>query len=562
MSEDIPTAIVHDRATRRRRISLIWAIPAVTILVAAWLAWDTMSKRGPRITIQFDAASGLQANQSRIRYRDVELGAVEKIALSPDRRHVMVTARMTREAEPLLTAKTSFWVVKPRFFAGAVSGLETLVSGSYIQLEPAGGDATPVTAFIGLEDPPVVRAAVPGTTFRLKTRRVGSLNPGSPILFRDMAVGEVLGWDIGEMAKEVIVHAFVRAPYDRYVHEKTLFWNASGAAIQLGGSGVKLELDSLRALVLGGVAFETPDKAAETPPAPEGTPFPLYADRQAAETAGFDRSLKFVSYFKGSVAGLAAGGAVTLHGLRIGGITEVSLRYDKVSDEIAAEVRYGVEPDRIALLQLPNGDDLDKMMADMVRRGLRTRLESASLVTGQKQLAMDVVANAPEAPYGKDGDAFIIPPLDGDTGDIAASAAALVARLHTIPFEQIGDNLNKTLAGANGTINDPKLRQAIAALAEAVNATQSLMSALNKGVDPLLKRLPNIATSLEQAVTHADALVSSFGDGRGAGSQLGRDTNRLMSQLSEAARSVRILAELLARHPEALIRGRADQEVR
>ncbi len=561
MSDEIPSAVVHGRAARRRRISLIWAVPLVTVLVAGWLAWDTMSKRGPRIEIRFDAASGLQANQSRIRYRDVELGAVEKIALGPDRRHVVVTARMTREAEPLLNDKTRFWVVKPRFFAGAVSGLETLVSGSYIQLEPAGVDGAPATSFVGLEDPPVVRAAVPGTTFRLQTRRIGSLNQGSPILFRDMAVGEVLGWDVSEMAKDVIIHAFVRAPYDRYVHEKTLFWNASGAAVQLGGAGVKLELESLRALVLGGIAFSTPENAIETPPAPEGTPFPLHADRQAAETAAFDRSLKFVSYFKGSVAGLAAGGAVTLHGLRIGGISEVSLRYDQATDDIVAEVHYGVEPDRIARLKLPHGNDLDKAMEDLVRRGLRTRLESASIVTGAKQLAMDVVPTAPAAPFGKEGDAYVIPPLDGDTGDIAASAAALVARLHTIPFEQIGDNLNKTLEGASGTANDPKLRQAIGALSEAIVATQTLVTALNKGADPLLRRLPAIAASLEQTISQAGALISSLGDGRG-GSQLGRDTNRLMSQLSEAARSVRILAEMLARHPEALIRGRADQEVR
>ena len=82
------------------------------------------------------------------------------------------------------------------------------------------------------------------------------------MLFRDLTVGEVLGWDVGEMAKDVTIHAFVRAPYDRYVHEKTVFWNASGASVQLGGNGLRLELESLRALVLGGIAFETPERAA------------------------------------------------------------------------------------------------------------------------------------------------------------------------------------------------------------------------------------------------------------------------------------------------------------
>src|SRR5271165_4072026 len=305
MSDEVPVAIVRTRAEQRRRISLIWAIPIVTALVAAWLAWDTLSKRGPEITIRFDSASGLQAQQSRIRLRDVELGVVERVTLSPDHQHVIVAARMIKEARPLLTDKAQFWVVKPRFFAGSLTGLETLVSGSYIQLELAGEGGEPVTDFVGLEDPPVLHSSVPGHTFRLKAPRIGSLNPGSPIFFRDLTVGEVLGWDLGEMANDVTIHAFVRAPYDRYVHDKTLFWNASGASIQLGGNGLRLQLESLRAVVLGGIAFETPDRSRGSPVAKENHEFALYEDHDAADTASYDRTLRFVSYFKGSVAGLS-----------------------------------------------------------------------------------------------------------------------------------------------------------------------------------------------------------------------------------------------------------------
>src|SRR5579859_6902352 len=122
MSDEVPTAIVRTRAEQRRRISLIWAIPLITACVAAWLAWDTLTKRGPLITIRFDSAAGLLANQSHIRLRDVDLGTVEKVALSADHNHVIVTARMSRDAWPLLTDKAQFWVVKPRFFAGSLTG--------------------------------------------------------------------------------------------------------------------------------------------------------------------------------------------------------------------------------------------------------------------------------------------------------------------------------------------------------------------------------------------------------------------------------------------------------
>jgi len=561
VSDEIPVAVVRSRADRRRRVSLIWAIPLVTILVAAWLAWDTLSKRGPEITIRFDSASGLQANQSRIRYRDVDLGVVEKVVLSPDRRDVIVTARMTRDARPLLTEKALFWVVKPRFFAGSLTGLETLVSGAYIQMEPASEAGVPTTDFTGSEDPPVLHSSVPGHTFRLRSPRIGSLNPGSPILFRDLTVGEVLGWDIGEMADYVTIHAFVRAPYDRYVHDKTVFWNASGASVALGANGLRLQLESLRALVLGGIGFETPEKGAGSPVAQEDHEFALYQDRDAANTAGFERSVRFISYFKGTVSGLSTGSAVVLHGLRIGAVTDVALSYDKVADEVTVAVRYEVEPDRIARLNLPEGDDLDKAMNDMVHRGLRIKLESASLVTGSQQLAIDIVSGAPDAPYGKDGDAYVLPPLDAGQADLSSSAGALIARLQKIPFEEIGDNLNKTLSGASDTVNNPKLRQAIAALNETLTSTQTLMASVNRDAGPALHRLPQIAADLEGTVQHANQLVGSLDDSHG-GSQFGRDLSRMLSQLSDAARSVRILADLLSRHPEALIRGRTEQEVR
>ena len=563
MNDETPIAVVRTREQRRHSFSMIWLIPVITVVIAAWLAWDTLGRRGSVITISFDSATGLQPRQSRIRYRDVDLGVIQSVNLSTDRHKVIVTARMSREAEPMLIDKTLFWVVKPRFFAGSISGLETLVSGSYIQMQPSEEDGKPRTAFTGKEDPPVLRTSVPGRTFRLRTPRIGSLNLGSPILFRDQNVGEILGWDPGDMDKEVIIHAFVREPYYRYVHENTVFWNASGASVSLGGNGLKLQLESLQALVLGGVAFMTPVKGVDSPIAPAEHAFPLYTDHDAAETATFGRSLKFVSRFKGSVFGLSVGSPVVLHGLRIGIVTDVALHYEAPPvDAVVAVVRYEMEPDRIEQLNLPMSGDLDKVILTTIRQGLRARLESSSLITGSKQLAMELTTGLPPIVAEKRDDTYVVPAIDGDTGDIVSSASALVARLNAIPFEQIGDNLNQTLAGANGTVNDPRLRQAIASLSDTLVVTQALMGAVNKGVDPFLKRLPVISANLDEAVKHVDQFTASLNTGYGGNSQFARDTNRLLLQVSEAARAVRILADLLSRHPEALIRGRSEKEVR
>ncbi len=553
-----PSAVLRSSLDHKRRLSLIWAIPIVTLIIAAWLAWHTIRDRGPLITITFQTAEGLAANVSHVRHKDVDMGEVEKIVLTPDHKRVQVTVRMTREAQPLLTDGTEFWVVRPRFFAGSITGLQTLISGSYIDMlvPPDGGE--PKYDFVGLENPPVLEADVPGRTFLLRASRIGSLNLGSPVLYRDLDVGEVLGWDVGEMARNVLVHVFVRAPFDQYVHDNSRFWNASGASIQLGPNGLQFQVESLRAVVLGGIAFDTPDDPKATVESGADHAFALYQTKDAAESSVFKLSVPFIANLTTSVSGLATGSPVTLHGIKIGEVGSVSLVYDRATDTVVVPVHFTLEPGRIALLDLPSGGGLDAKMEELVRRGLRVKLETASYLTGQKQLAMDIFPKAAPAPFQKQGDAYVIPVLGGAGDDIATAAGNLINRLNGIPFESIGLNLDQALAGASALVNNKQLAEAIGSLRATLASTQSLVTNLDRGTAPVLRRLPAISANLDSAVKRADKLIASADHGYGDDSRFNQDVVQLMTQLTEAARSIRVLADLLSRHPEALIRGRTD----
>src|ERR1700760_793999 len=342
-----PRVMPHATTQRSRRLSIIWIIPLIAVAIGAWLAWDTLSKVGPTIRIAFDSGEGLQVGQSQLKYKDIVFGTVKSLELAPDRTHVVVTVATTHEAGPLLTEGTQFWVVKPRFFAGNISGIETLLSGSYIGMLPAQKPGKSQREFVGREDPPVLGAHVAGRTFFLKSKRIGAVSVGSPIFFRDLAVGEVLGWDIADMAEYVTVHAFVRAPYDSYVHDQTRFWNASGVSVKLGGTGVDVQMESLKALLLGGVAFETPVTEIHTAETSEDHVFPLFADREMANAASYTRKIPAISYFPGSVSGLAPGSEVTMHGRKVGEVTHVRLIYDPAKDAIVAPVRFEVQPERV-----------------------------------------------------------------------------------------------------------------------------------------------------------------------------------------------------------------------
>ncbi|MGH7065283.1 MAG: intermembrane transport protein PqiB [Stellaceae bacterium] len=553
-----PPMLVHATTRRSRRVSVIWIIPLVAIAIGAWLAWDTWSKEGPTITIAFNTAEGLQAGQSQLKFKDIVFGTVKSLALSPDHSHVVVTIATTRQAEPLLTHKTVFWVVKPRLFAGAVSGLETLLSGSYVGMLPGASAGTAERDFTGREDPPILSEHVPGHVFFLKAKRLGSMSLGSPIFYRDLSVGEVLGWDIADMADYVTIHAFVRAPYDGYVHDGTRFWNASGLSVKLAGTGLDIQMESLRALILGGIAFDTTQGEAHgRPVSAENHVFPLFADRDTATAASYTRKIQVVSYFPGSVSGLGPGSPVTMHGLVVGHVSDVRLVYDKEKDMVLAPVRYDVEPERVVGVGVQVYKSEAEAVNGLLQRGLRATLQSANLITGQQQVALDFLPNEPAVKLAEEDGAFVLPTAAaGGFAGLQASANDLLDKVNTIPFDQIGKNLDGILKSVNALASGPETRAALTRLAATVATAEQVMKHVDAGTAPALKRLPDMASQLQKTVTNANKLLISLDSGYGDNTKFNRDLGRLMVQLNDAVTSIRSLADLLARHPEALVKGR------
>ena len=557
-----PTATVRTSERRRLRFSLFWLVPIVAVAIGAWLVWDTASKRGPRITISFESAEGLQAGQSQLKFKDIVLGTVGNFALTPDRKRVVVTVATTKSAEPLLTQGADFWVVKPRLFAGSLSGLDTLLSGAYIQLRPAAAPGPAKRDFVGLENPPVLESEVPGRTFLLKADRIGSISLGSPIFYRDMSVGEVLGWDIGDMADTVTIHAFVREPFDQYVHDNSRFWNASGVNVKLGGAGVEVQVESLKAVLLGGVAFDTPEQRKAAPVSAENHVFPLYRNQTVAEAASYERNIEFLAYFPGSVRGLSPGADVTLHGLKVGTVKDVTLTYDPKNDSILAPVRFDVQPQRFLKPGEEHKGGPAAAVQELVDRGMRATLQSANLLTGQMLVALEFVPDAQPATVTVKGDAFVVPTVEsGGFSGIETGAAMLLAKVNRIPFDEIGKNLDQTVKGLSDVANGPQLKQALASLAATMESVQDTVRKLDAGVSPMLKRLPDIADNLQKTLAQANRLVTSLDNGYGDNTKFNRDLERLLVQSNEAMTSIKALSDLLTRHPEALIRGRTNQGV-
>ena len=344
MPDDLPEA-VPDRP-RRTRLPLVWILPALVIVVGAFVVVQQKLAQGPEIDISFADADGLEANKTKIRYKDVDIGDVTDIHVSKDRKNVIVTARIHRDARDYLVDDTRFWVVRPRVTGGGVSGLQTLVSGAYISVD-VGRSSVKREEFSGLEIPPIVTADLPGREFVLHAEDIGSLGVGSTVFYRHISAGQVVAYSLDPGGASVTIKIFVNEPYDSFVTSSTRFWQASGIDMSLDSEGVKLRTESLSSILEGGIAFQSVPGAAKATTSPKDTSFTLFTDHERAMRQTDTEVRTFLLYFGGSLRGLSVGAPVDLRGITIGEVKALSVEYERKSGTLSFPVEVDIFPQRI-----------------------------------------------------------------------------------------------------------------------------------------------------------------------------------------------------------------------
>lgn len=542
--EDLPEALVAPKS----RISMVWLIPVIALLIGGWLAYKTYSEQGPTIHIQFASAAGLEAGKTKVKFKDVEIGTVTQIGLAADLQSVSVTAALVSGAGKYLTENTRFWVERPRVTASRVSGLETLLSGAYIAIDPV-TEGKPVREFVGLEQPPLFTTSEPGKKFALRSHSLGSLNIGSPVYYRSIQVGQVVSYDLDEDEKAVTIGVFIAAPNDRLVLTNTRFWNASGVDFKLSADGLQVDTQSLLSVLIGGVAFDTPDsleeKGAQADP---GNQFPLYASRDEAHEKVYLDKHRYLMFFEGSVRGLNIGAPVMLHGIKIGQVLDVQLKFSVEEFKFYIPVLIEIEPDRIGTIGDRNRLADQDVVARLVEQGLRGQLQSGSLLTGQLFVDLAFHPKAPRASITTQGDYQVVPTVPAPLDAIATKVNRFLDTLQGMPLEEIGNDLRDTIKGAKAIVNSDELMGSITELESVLNQIAETVKDVDQGV------IPELTASLRQArstLTAAEGVVSKD-------SALYIELSRLLRELSAAARSIRGMADYLERHPEALLQGKGN----
>ncbi|MBL4906261.1 MAG: MCE family protein [Sneathiella sp.] len=328
----------------------IWLVPLIAVLIAGWLIIKSVNEEGPEISISLFSAKGLDAGKTPLKYKDVTIGIVDRIEFPEDDKGINVIVSVQRDAEKYLTDTARFWVVAPAIGLEGVSGLETLLSGAYLEIDPGRGGERK-TEFLGLETAPVITSTTAGKEFLLRANRLGNVKRGTPIIYKGIRVGKLLGHQLADDSQSVELFAFIEAPYDQLVQEGTRFWDAGGVNVSLSTSGIELGAESIQALLSGSIEFETPAVLRDTWVADAGYEFRLYSNRKSMEDAKFTERVSYILYFDGSVSGLEVGSSVEFKGMKIGTVKEITLEFQRETGKYFLPVVIDIEPQRVRIIE-------------------------------------------------------------------------------------------------------------------------------------------------------------------------------------------------------------------
>jgi paraquat-inducible protein B len=533
--EDLPDA--EPAPSRWGRLQLIWILPAVVMIAGAFVVIHEKLAQGTSIEITFKNAEDLDANKTKIRYKEVEIGEVTDIHVAKDRSQVIVTALIHRDASDYLVDDTRFWAVRPRVSAAGVTGLGTLVSGAYISVD-VGVSAVRRRSFVGLEVPPIVTADLPGREFVLHAEDLGSLSIGSLVFYRHIIAGQVVAYELDPGGAGVTLKIFVNAPFDSYITAGTRFWQASGIDMSLSSDGIKLRTESLTSILQGGVAFRALQGSTPTV-VPADTAFTLYADEDRAMRPIETEVRKFVMFFKGSLRGLSPGAPVELHGIGVGEVKSLDVEYDRDSASLRFPVVVDLYPQRIrgreargsrAASAVGHETASQALIDSLVAHGLRAELKSGNLLTGQKYVELDMHADAPAEKIWWKEQPAVFPTVSNGLDEIQDSVAGIARRLNKVPFDQISYRLISTMSGLEQTL---------------------------KSTDQLMRHVDgSLAPQIEATLAEAQAAMRNAKDVLAKDAPLQSDLGETLLQLSRAAKSVTALVDYLERHPESLLRGK------
>jgi len=541
MSEEAETNNVEARVGSHIRFSTVWLVPVLALVIGMWMIYSHYAGLGSLIEITFVSGDGIQAGSTKVRSKNVEIGEVLDLRLSEDAENVVLSVRIFNHAEALLRDDSQFWVVRPRIGAGGISGLSTLLSGAFIELSPGSSDEV-ADRFRGLETPPITPLGTPGLRVTLDSASNRPLNEGDPILFNGMPVGRIEYVHFNTQKRRTYYDAFIAAPYDRLVTDRTRFWFSSGVNIDLSSDGLSFEIASLSTLLAGGVAFDVPEGQPLGDLITERAFFTIYPNEGAISEMQYENALSFVILFGDSIRGLRPGAPVEFRGVKVGEVVRTDIDYPEITNLLEPDSRIpvliDVEPARFGF---PDNrsvlSGVEDRIDELIDSGLRAGLATGNLLSGRKYIELRYEP-------GADGDVQsfanykVIPSIEGQLDQLMANASRTLNAISKLPLDQVADSARIALDEFAVTLED--FRGTASGLEELLSAP---------GSDELLGTLNTTLMSFQK-------LVVDFSEG----SATNRELQQSLQALEQTFRELEPVLRNLRRQPNSLIFGGGNDE--
>ncbi len=439
--------------------SVIWLIPLIALIAGGWLLMKDIRNRGPEITLLMDSADGIEVNNTVVKVLSVEVGRVTRIRLRSDQKGVEVTARLTADTKDMMRKDTQFWVVKPRIDQSGISGLNTLVSGSYIAFTPGKSEETE-ERFEVLDIPPIAAIGQNGLRLKLIGLNDKMIGAGSPVLYEDFSVGVVESAEFNPKDQTVNYTVFIQSPNDKLVGENSQFWLQSGINIETTGNGIRVDSAPIPALLSGAISFASPTGGDKGKPAVNDDTFELYNNRSEIDNLPTERSLYYTAFFKQSVRGLMSGAPVEYKGINIGAVADVP--YFAQNDSLKLfengwiPVRIRIEPERMELnAGAQSREYWQNQFQTALNKGLTATISSNNLLTGSKMIELDdrPSESAKLKPFADYNGNVVIATRSGGLDDLQAQLGSLLEKFNKLPLENTVGELNGSLRELKATLN-------------------------------------------------------------------------------------------------------------
>ncbi len=409
---------------------------------------------------------------------------------------------------------------------GEIEGLDTLLSGVYIVMDPKKGKVK-VRNFKGLDEIPVVTSGEDGRTFMLKADSIGSLDVGSPIYYKKLKAGSVASYTLDKDGKKVDIEVFIKKPFEALVNSQTRFFNASGMTADISADGIEVRMESVVSLLMGGLAFENFPAHGRGEAVKNGHVFWLYDNYKEAKKLEYKRVLYFWVYFNDSIRGLSVGAPVEFRGVKIGEVVSYSLVGNSETAEFKIPILIKIEPERFTMVKRnkTQSDQVDVLVFNkLLQKGFRAQLKSSSLLTGELFIDFDFYKDLPYHELPKEYGYYVIPTVPTELQSLKNNAQQILQRIANIPFEQIGNETAGLLQDLRKeTI--PQVNRSVASLDRLVKDTSQMMNAARKN--------------------YMDSTA-----------EINKKLLKLLDEMTRTTKSIKHLTDYLERHPESLIKGK------